>query len=71
MNFPTVRGEPFIIPRGMKNMSATMCSKPRATNVQIGRWIEMILEMLSREEAASQQARATSLWVWLAVISSG
>src|SRR5579859_4073423 len=47
-------------PMGMKNMFATLCSKPDATNAEIGGMIARILSVVVRALYASQTARQTS-----------
>ena len=43
----------------MKNMLATLCSKPAATNAEIGKTIAATLSITDRLAAASQTARQT------------
>ena len=44
----------------MKNMFAMLCSKPAATNAEIGKTIAAILSKTVRPPVASQTARQTS-----------
>jgi len=44
----------------MKNMLATLCSKPIATKAEMGKIIASILPVVSLAEFASQTARQTS-----------
>src|SRR5512141_1067616 len=48
------------MPRGMKNMLATLCSKPMVTKAMIGNQQAKILLITSSELIASQTARQTS-----------
>jgi hypothetical protein len=45
----------------MKNMLATLCSNPAATNAEIGKTIAVTLSITERPAAARQTARQTSV----------
>ena len=48
------------MPRGMKNILATLCSKPMVTKAMMGNQQAKILLITSSELIASQTARQTS-----------
>mmetsp|Transcript_8810 Transcript_8810/g.19065 ORF Transcript_8810/g.19065 Transcript_8810/m.19065 type:complete len:207 (+) Transcript_8810:452-1072(+) len=51
---------PFIIPRGMRNMFATECSRPRAAKAEIGNQIATILPPRSLQKEAMYTAMHTN-----------
>mmetsp|Transcript_36607 Transcript_36607/g.78099 ORF Transcript_36607/g.78099 Transcript_36607/m.78099 type:complete len:240 (+) Transcript_36607:466-1185(+) len=56
----TLTGAPFIMPSGMMNMLATECSRPKATNAEIGNQIATIFPPRSLQKDAMYTAMHTS-----------